>query len=96
MQKLMGDEGWGGGPCFSLLTPSVCVRKLMQCEMTELFVAQVTSRELLLRKPRKYITRLLSLQIPNSGKRIPRLCIITSVYLDKYQFQLSAHDIYTV
>ena len=24
MQKLMGDEGWGGGPCFSLLTPSVC------------------------------------------------------------------------
>ena len=23
MQKLMGDEGWGG-PCFSLLTPSVC------------------------------------------------------------------------
>ena len=25
MQKLMGDEGWGGGPCFSLLTPSVCV-----------------------------------------------------------------------
>ena len=24
MQKLMGDEGWGGGACFSLLTPSVC------------------------------------------------------------------------
>ena len=24
MKKLMGDEGWGGGPCFSLLTPSVC------------------------------------------------------------------------
>ena len=23
MQKLMGDEGWGGG-LFSLLTPSVC------------------------------------------------------------------------
>ena len=44
----------------------------------------------------QYITRLLSLQIPNSGKRIPRLCIITSFYLDKYQFQLSAHDIYTV
>ena len=47
-------------------------------------------------RPRKYITRLLSLQIPNSGKRIPRLCIITSFYLDKYQFQLSAHDINTV
>ena len=28
MQKLMGDEGWGGGgPCFSLLTPSVCGNK---------------------------------------------------------------------
>ena len=26
MQKLIGDEGWGGGggACFSLLTPSVC------------------------------------------------------------------------
>ena len=24
MQKLMGDEGWGGGGLFSLLTPSVC------------------------------------------------------------------------
>ena len=46
-----------------LFFDSKTVRKLMQCEMTELFVAQVTSRELLLRKPRKYITRLLSLQI---------------------------------
>ena len=27
MKKLMGDEGWGGGACFSLLTPSVCVQK---------------------------------------------------------------------
>ena len=26
MQKLMGDEGGGGGACFSLLTPSVCVQ----------------------------------------------------------------------
>ena len=26
MQKLMGDEGGGGGACFSLLTPSVCGR----------------------------------------------------------------------
>ena len=25
MKKLMGDEGWGG-PCFSLLTPSVCAQ----------------------------------------------------------------------
>ena len=24
MQKLMADEGGGVGPCFSLLTPSVC------------------------------------------------------------------------
>ena len=24
MKKLLGDEGWGGGACFSLLTPSVC------------------------------------------------------------------------
>ena len=24
MQKLMGDEGGGGGPCFSLVIPSVC------------------------------------------------------------------------
>ena len=30
MQKLMGDEGWGGGgACFSLLTPSVCVENLL-------------------------------------------------------------------
>ena len=29
MQKLMGDEVWGGGggACFSLLTPSVCASK---------------------------------------------------------------------
>ena len=37
MQKLMGDEGWGGGggACFSLLTPSVCGTALFKLPTPE-------------------------------------------------------------
>ena len=35
-------------------------------------------------------------KIQDTRSRIPRLCIITSFHLDKYQFKLSASDINTV
>ena len=43
MQKLMGDEVWGGA-CFSLLTPSVCGQMLPRYEIDANLLANQSDR----------------------------------------------------